>query len=744
MKEEHSRQLPSPDGRSDARSDIVPHFKIHGMDCAEEVAVLKREIGPVVGGEEYLAFDILNGKMIVSPGPKPLSLDTILQAVARTGMRADVWQDERDPALAEGFWQRRGRTVLTAASGLLSLAGLLLHAWTAGGVMAALGSEGIGQSHHVPLAAQVLYALGIATGAWYIVPKAWFAARRLRPDMNLLMTIAVMGAAGIGEWFEAATVAFLFAVSLALESWSVGRARRAVAALMDLAPPTARLQREDGSEQVVPPDQIPVGALFVVKPGERIPLDGRVVRGVSEVNQAPITGESVPLRKNPGDQVFAGAINGDGALEISCTKLAGDTTLAHIIRMVGEAQSKRAPSEQWVERFARVYTPAVLGLAVAVLLIPPLVFGGAWTDWFYRSLVLLVIGCPCALVISTPVSIVAALAAAARNGVLIKGGVYVEAPAQLQAIAFDKTGTLTRGRPAVVEVVPMNGHNETELLERVAAMELRSDHPLARAIVGFAQERGVAIRPAEDFQIIQGKGATARFNGKPYWLGSHRYLEEQGQETEDVHHRLEAMAQTGRTVVVVGNEAHVCGLIAIADAVRPEAKAALQALREAGVQHIVMLTGDNQGTAESIARETGVDEIQAELLPADKVAAVEVLVAKYGNVAMVGDGVNDAPAMGRATLGIAMGAAGSDAAIETADVALMSDDLSKLPWLIRHSRRTLTIIRQNIGFSLFVKAVFVVLTFLGYASLWAAIAADMGASLVVIFNGLRLLRSAAS
>ena len=740
MKEEHSRQIPSPYGRNDTRPDIVPHFKIHGMDCAEEVAVLKHELGPVVGGEEYLAFDILNGKMMVSPGATPLPLETILQAVARTGMRAEVWQDKRAPSLAEGFWQRRGRMVLTAVSGLLSLAGFLFHTWTAGGVMEALGSEGMGQSHHVPLVAQVLYACGIMTGAWYMVPKAWFAARRLQPDMNLLMTIAVIGAVGIGEWFEAATVSFLFAVSLALESWSVGRARRAVAALMDLAPPTVRLQREDGSEHIVPPDQVPIGARFVAKPGERIPLDGRVVRGVSEVNQAPITGESVPLRKNPGDHVFAGTINGDGALEITCTKLARDTTLAHIIRMVGEAQSKRAPSEQWVERFARIYTPAVLALAVAVLLIPPLVFGGTWTDWLYRSLVLLVIGCPCALVISTPVSIVAALAAAARNGVLVKGGVYVEAPAQVQAIAFDKTGTLTKGEPAVVEAVPLNGHSETELLERAAAMEVRSDHPLARAIVAFAQERGVAIRPAEDFHIIQGKGATARFNGRQYWLGSHRYLEEQHQETEDVHHRLEAMAQTGRTVVVVGNDTHVCGLIAVADTVRPEATVALQALREAGVQHLVMLTGDNQGTADSIARETGVDEVHAELLPADKVIAVETLVARYGTVAMVGDGVNDAPAMGRATLGIAMGAAGSDAAIETADIALMSDDLAKLPWLIRHSRRTLTIIRQNIGFSLFVKAVFVILTFLGSASLWAAIAADMGASLIVIFNGLRLLR----
>ncbi len=321
MKEDHSRRLPSLDGRSDARPDIVPHFKIHGMDCAEDVAVLKRELGPLVGGEEYLAFDILNGKMIVSPGPKPLPPDTILQAVARTGMRADVWQDERAPALAEGFWQRRGRMVLTAASGLLGLAGFLVHAWTAGGVMAAVGSEGLGQSHHVPLAAQVLYALGIGTGAWYIVPKAWFAARRLRPDMNLLMTIAVMGAVGIGEWFEAATVSFLFALSLALESWSVGRARRAVAALLDLAPPTVRLQREDGSEHEVPLDQVSVGSLFVVRPGEKIALDGRVTRGASEVNQAPITGESVPVPKSAGNQVFAGTINGDGALDVTWVHL---------------------------------------------------------------------------------------------------------------------------------------------------------------------------------------------------------------------------------------------------------------------------------------------------------------------------------------------------------------------------------------------------------------------------------------
>lgn len=716
-------------------------FRIHGMDCAEEVAALKREVGPVVGGEERLTFDILNGRMTVLPGQAEVSPEAVQQAVARTGMRAEVWSGEEKVSDRGRFWQRRGRTILTAASGALTFAGFLSHAWIAGGVQAALGSEGMGLAHDVPTVAKLLYGFGIVAGTWYILPKAWYAARRLRPDMNLLMVVAVVGAVAIGEWFEAAVVSFLFAVSLALESWSVGRARRAIAALMELAPPTARVRRESGAEEQVPPDQVPVGAVLIVKPGERFPLDGRVLRGASDVNQAPITGESVPVSKQPDDAVFAGTINGDGALEVECTKPAQDTTLAHIIRMVGEAQSRRSPSEQWVEKFARIYTPVVMGLALAVLLVPPLLFGAAWFDWLYRSLVLLVIACPCALVISTPVSIVAALTAAARNGVLVKGGVYIEAPARLEAVAFDKTGTLTEGKPSVVELIPLDGHTEAELLERAAAMEARSDHPLAKAIVAFARERGVPIRPAEDFQIMQGKGATGRFNDERYWLGSHRYLEERGQETEEVHQRLEAMSGAGRTVVVIGNERHVCGFIALADAVRPAGRDSLRALRAVGIRHLVMLTGDNRPTAQAIARETGVDEVHAELLPEDKVGAVESLVAKYGTVAMVGDGVNDAPALGRATVGIAMGAAGSDAAIETADIALMSDDLSKLPWLVQHSRRTLAVIRQNIGFSLAVKALFVVLTFAGFASLWTAIAADMGASFLVIINGLRLLRA---
>lgn len=562
--------------------------------------------------------------------------------------------------------------------------------------------------------------------------------------MNLLMAIAVIGAVAIGEWFEAAVVAFLFALSLALESWSVGRARRAVEALLAIAPPTAHVLSGDGTEREVKAADVAVGDRVLVKPGERIPLDGTVRRGASDVNQAPITGESLPVEKASGSDVFAGTINGDGALEIEVTRLVGETTLAQIIRMVGEAQSRRAPSEQWVDRFARVYTPVVLAVAVSMATVPPLLGLGDWGVWFYRSLVLLVIGCPCALVISTPVSIVASLAAAAKNGVLVKGGTFIEAPARLRAVALDKTGTLTAGAPKVVDVVPLESHSGTELLQAMGALEAHSDHPLARAIVAHVRDCGVTFAPAQDVQAIQGRGVTARIDGKRYWLGSHRYLEELRQETPAVHDRLEAMTSAGRTVVVMGTEDHVCGFVTLADAVRPESKAAIRALHQAGVEHVVMLTGDNQPTADRIARETGIEEVRAELLPADKVTAVEDLVARYGSVAMIGDGVNDAPAMGRATLGIAMGAAGSDAAIEAADIALMSDDLSKLPWLIRHSRRTLAIVRQNVALSLGVKALFVILTFTGATTLWAAIAGDMGVSLIVIANALRLLRSSSS
>ncbi len=724
--------------RETAKTDLRQcEFLIRGMDCADEIEVLRQVLLPVVGDEERLAFDLLNAKLVVMLSGEDSEAE-VIAAVAATGMRATPF-GEADSKAADARWNLL-RTILTYLSGAALISGFITHSVLAGGALAALSGEGADVHHAIPWAARGLYLLAIAAGLALVAPKAWSAARRVRPDMNLLMTVAVAGALGIGEWFEAAAVSFLFAVSLELEAWSLGRARRAVSALMELAPAIVLLLREDGTRSEVNPSEVAPGARFLVRPGDRIALDGTILEGDSEVDQAPITGESVPVPKAPGDEVYAGTVNGSGTLTISSTKAADDTALAQIVRLVGEAHSRRAPSEQWVQRFARIYTPAVMAFAACVFLVPVL-FGAPAAPWFYRALVLLVIACPCALVISTPVSIVAGLASAARNGILIKGGVFLEAPARLRAIAFDKTGTLTEGKPRVQQIVGLAGHSEAEVLERAAAMESQSAHPLALSILEHAASLGVHPAAASDFQAAHGKGGTARIDGRSYWIGSHRFLEERGQETPAVHERLEELGRAGQSVVVLGNEEHVCGFLALSDGIRPEAAGALSDLRKEGIAKLVMLTGDNEATGRTIGEQVGVDEIHAELLPNDKVELIGRLSDAHGHVAMVGDGVNDAPAMARASIGIAMGAAGSDAAIETADIALMADDLSKLPWLVRHSKRTLSIIHANIALSLGIKALFMVLTLFGGASLWSAIAADMGASLVVTFNGLRLLRS---
>lgn len=702
-------------------------FRIEGMDCAEEVALLNRELVPLVG-EEALRFDLLNAKLTVNLSTSSSSSAEIEAAIARSGLKAIPWE-QKLRSEQPSFFAANLRTLLTSISGVAGLSGYLIE------------SSNAGESMATTWFARLLYAIAIASGCGMVFPKAWRSLITLRPDMNLLMTVAVIGAACIGEWSEGATVAFLFSLSLLLESWSVSRARNAIGKLMNLSPPRAILKQADGQTNEVSPEEVPVGSVVVVRPGEKLPLDGKVVSGSSSINQASITGESVPVEKRINDSVFAGTVNGDGLLEIETTRLVEDTTLAKIIRMVGDAQSQRAPSEKWVEKFAAIYTPLVMLASISVLCIPPLLLQANWNESLYRALVLLVIACPCALVISTPVSIVAALASAARHGVLIKGGLFVEIPARLRAIALDKTGTLTEGKPSVVQLVPLNGHDEQELLHRAGGLERGSTHPLAQAIVTEALKRKADLPDVDQFEIIQGKGARGVIDGKLYWLGSHRYLEERGQETPEVHQQLEALQLEGRSIVVVGNDEHVCGFIALGDAIRTESVDTIAELHELGVKKVVMLTGDNTGTASAVARAVSIDEVKSELLPADKVDAVAKLVEQYGTVAMIGDGVNDAPALARATLGIAMGAVGSDAAIETADIALMSDELAKVPWLIRHSRRALQIIRQNIVFSLAVKAIFVLLTFTGYSTLWGAIAADTGASLLVVANGLRLLRA---
>jgi len=711
------------------------------MDCAEEVTTLKREVGPVVGGEDHLAFDLLNGRMLVS-GEVTASPEDILQAIHRTGMKAELWKEEAHAGSHGRPLALRARTALTAISAILILVGFTVHAATGAGFLSALGWREVAGSHPICWTARALYGIATLAAGWFILPKAWFSVRRLRPDMNLLMTVAVLGAIGIGDWLEAATVAFLFAVSLALEAWSLGRARRAVQSLLRLAPDTVHVLSPCGCGETkdVAPAEVPVGARFQIRPGERVPLDGQVVDGEGEIDEASITGESLPVAKTFGAALYAGSINGNATLVGISTHPASDTVLARIIRMVGEAQHRRAQAEQWVDRFARIYTPVVMGLAFLVALLPALFGLGTWSAWLYRALVLLVIACPCALVISTPVSIVSGLASAARHGVLIKGGAFLEAPAHLQAIAFDKTGTLTRGVLQVASVIPVAEKSESEVLQFAASLEAQTDHPVARAILACARARGIALTPVREFEMIPGKGARGQFGEETAWVGSPRWAAEQGFSSSLVHDQVQQASEAGTTVILVGDATAILGLITLADEARNEAARVIAELRAAGLRHLVMLTGDHAGAAHRVAEHLGLEEVRAELLPEQKVQAVESLVETYGAVAMIGDGVNDAPAMARASIGIAMGAAGSDTAIETADIALMSDDLTRLPWLIFHARRTLSIIRQNIVFSLSVKAIFIALTLAGHASLWAAIVADMGASLLVVFNGLRLLK----
>ena len=713
-------------------------FQVNGLDCAEEVSILNRVVGPVVGGTEHLAFDVINGRMTVLDTAGTVSDDQVIRAVAGTGMSARPW--DADHAEADRATHLRRQKWFTAAGGAFWAAGIAWHVVETG-MGGALGLfSGHGEAP-IPIPEAGLFGLAILFAGWLVAPKAWSSARRFSPDMNLLMLVAVAGAIGLGEYFEAATVAFFFALSLYLESWSVGRARNAVSALLDLAPPTARVIRPDGSEATVPAGEVAVGDRFAVRGGDRIPLDGEVLDGAGAVDQAPITGESAPVPKEPGDEVYAGTINGDGTLTVRATKPTSDTVLAKIVRMVGDAHSRRAAVEQWVTRFARIYTPAVMALAVAIALLPPLVAGGAWGFWFYNALVLLVIACPCALVISTPVSIVAALTASARAGVLIKGGAYVEAPGRTTALALDKTGTITEGVPEVVAIHPLGSAGEDDLIALAASLEARSSHPLAQAILDRAGREGLTVAPAEDIRTVPGRGLEGRTDGRTVWLGSDRFAAEKGFADAipaELRNRIEG---AGATLVAVGDETGMTGVLELRDRIRPDARGIVAKLHAQGIKTIVMLTGDNERTARAVAAEVGIDEVRAELLPEDKVAAIEELVGSHAMVAMIGDGVNDAPAMARAHYGIAMGAVGSDAAIETADVALMTDDIGRVPWLIAHSRRTMAIIHQNIAVALATKAAFVVATAFGMASMWGAIAADVGVSLLVVTNALRLLNA---
>jgi Cd2+/Zn2+-exporting ATPase len=649
-----------------------------------------------------------------------LSTATIADAVADTGMRA--WLEHEEPIVGSER-QARIRQALVGTAGLTLGLGLALPL-----------------AHVPPLWTAACFAASLAAGVAATLRKAWSAMRIGALDINVLMIIAAVGAAAIGEWSEAATVVFLFAVAQALEARTLERARSAIRALMDLTPSEALL-RDAGGERHVDVDAIVPGAVIVVRPGEKIPLDGEVLAGRSPVNQAPVTGESLPVDKAPGDDVFAGTINGRGALEIRVTRLRRDTTLARIIHLVERAQAQRAPAQTLVDRFARVYTPAVIALAAMVAVVPPLALDLSWHASLYRGLVLLVVSCPCALVISTPVSIVAALAGAARKGVLIKGGVHLERTSRIRCVAFDKTGTLTRGLPEVVDVVALNGAAAASILGFAASVEQRSTHPIAQAILRRAAAASIDTPPAESVASLEGRGAEGRVHGHRVLLGNHRLFEERRLCSAAIDARLDEISARGLTPVLVAVDEQPIGIIAVADRPRESAAAAIALLRRQGVAHIVMLTGDSRSTAQAIATELGVDDVRAELLPQDKVACIEQLRAAHGSVAMVGDGVNDAPALATADVGIAMGAAGSAAALETADVALMADELLRIPYAFRLSRATVRNIKANLAISILMKAAFVIAAITGSATLWMAVVADTGASVIVIVNALRLLRA---
>lgn len=597
-------------------------------------------------------------------------------------------------------------------------------------------SEQYGEDHQYPITG---YAAAIIIGGYTLFLKGFKNLARLNFDMSTLMTIAIIGAAIIGEWGEGAMVVILFAISEALERFSMEKARQSIESLMDIAPKEALIKR-DNEEMRIHVDDIQIGDIMIVKPGEKLAMDGVVLKGTSSLNQAAITGESVPAVKTAGDEVFAGTLNEEGLLEVKVTKHAEDTTIAKIIHLVEEAQAEKAPSQQFVDKFARYYTPAIIVLALLIAVVPPL-FGGDWNEWIYQGLAALVVGCPCALVVSTPVAVVTAVGNAARNGVLIKGGIHLEETGALKSIAFDKTGTLTKGVPAVTDIITIKG-DERQLLQITAAIEKGSQHPLASAIMKKAEEMGTDFTglDTEEFTSITGKGVKAAVNGVLYYAGSPNLFEELHSGMESTIQKQIADLQTqGKTVMILGTAGEILLLIAVADEIREHSKTVISKLNDMGIK-TVMLTGDNHRTALEIGKQAGVSEIKADLLPQDKLAVIKELRAGHQSVAMVGDGVNDAPALAAASVGVAMGGAGTDTALETADIALMSDDLSKLPYTIKLSQKALRIIKQNITFSLGIKALALLLVVPGWLTLWIAIFADMGATLLVTLNSLRLLK----
>lgn len=605
-------------------------------------------------------------------------------------------------------------------------------------LVAVISQLSLGEDH---LLTKALYILAIIIGGFDLFKEGFSDLIKLDFSMESLMTIAIIGAAFIGEWAEGSIVVILFAISEALERFSMDKARQSIRSLMDIAPKEALIRRNN-VEQLVSVDKIDIDDIMIIKPGQKIAMDGLVINGHSSVNQAAITGESVPVEKQLDDEVFAGTLNEEGVLEVKVTKKVTDTTIAKIIHLVEEAQGERAPAQAFVDKFAKYYTPFIIIMALLIVVVPPLFFGGDWNKWLYQGLSILVVGCPCSLVISTPVSIVSAIGNAAKNGVLVKGGVYLEEIGHLRAIAFDKTGTLTKGKPVVTDFIATSSETDINYLSIISSLESLSQHPLASAILNEADKTNVDYKSIqiEDFQSITGKGLTGIHQNIRYYIGSPKLFSASVIEETAVKVQYRQFQEQGKTAMYFGTDEQILGVIAVADEVRDSSAAVISELHKLSIEHTIMLTGDNTKTAESIGKQLGVTEIKGDLMPQEKLDSIKALRTTYNKVAMVGDGINDAPALAASTVGIAMGGTGTDTALETADVALMGDDLQKLPFIVRLSRQTLKVIKQNITFSLGIKLLALLLVIPGWLTLWIAIVADMGATLLVTLNGLRLMK----
>jgi Zn2+/Cd2+-exporting ATPase len=716
----------------DLDETLSVRFHVADMDCASCVQKIRGHLLNVDGVLSTEGSPVAR-TLTVGLDPACTTVDEVREAVGRLGYVAQPLDEGGSGPVSPSTWSTAQARIAYASLGLFSVA-MLARAVDLTPVALTLPMRTF-------LLPDVLLLVSALVGGWNFFPKGFRAARALALDMNFLMTIAIIGAIAIGELTEAAAIAFLFAVAELLESYSVARARKSVEALMDLAPERATVLR-NGEEVTIAAGEVVIGDMVLLRPGERVPADGVVEEGTSAVDQAPITGESVPVDKHAGDEVYSGTINQSGFLKIRATRPAAESALARIVKLVEEAEADKSPTERFVEKFARYYTPAVTVAAVLTVVLPPLFMGGDFSVWFVRGLTLLVIACPCALVISTPVAVVSGVTAAARNGVLIKGGTHLEAMGAVQAVAMDKTGTLTAGHPRLVAVHPVGEVSEVEALGWAASIEVQSEHPIAKALVEAARERGAVWddRVVTEFAAEVGSGARARVDGVEHVIGKMSSMTDIGRDDD----RPADFAAGGRTVVGLAREGQVLAWFALADEPRDAARRAVAGLRAAGIRHVVMLTGDNRETAETVGQAVGVDEVIADLLPEGKVEAIRALEAKHGVVAMVGDGVNDGPALTVATVGIVMGSAGSDTALETADIALMGDDLTRLPYLYSLSHRARRVIRQNIAVAILVKLVLALGVPLGMVSLVAAvIIGDMGISLGVTLNALRLGRAPA-